>query len=87
MTAKLPKEASRAIEKVWEIPEAIARWARRDLNPGPRDYESPALTAELQAPSMKAKRVTCGRRGKRQHHSTQIRETRRRSALTMAEKF
>ena len=25
-------------------------WARRDLNPGPRDYESPALTAELQAP-------------------------------------
>ena len=24
-------------------------WARRDLNPGPRDYESPALTAELQA--------------------------------------
>jgi hypothetical protein len=27
----------------------IQRWARRDLNPGPRDYESPALTAELQA--------------------------------------
>ena len=24
-------------------------WARRDLNPGPRDYESPALTAELRA--------------------------------------
>ena len=27
----------------------VPRWARRDLNPGPRDYESPALTAELQA--------------------------------------
>ena len=25
-------------------------WARRDSNPGPRDYESPALTAELRAP-------------------------------------
>ena len=24
-------------------------WARWDLNPRPRDYESPALTAELQA--------------------------------------
>jgi hypothetical protein len=24
-------------------------WARRDLNPQPRDYESPALTVELQA--------------------------------------
>ena len=24
-------------------------WARRDLNPQPRDYESPALTIELQA--------------------------------------
>ena len=28
---------------------AIAWWARRDLNPQPRDYESPALTIELQA--------------------------------------
>ena len=26
-----------------------AWWARRDLNPQPRDYESPALTVELQA--------------------------------------
>jgi hypothetical protein len=26
-------------------------WARRDSNPGPRDYESPALTAELRARS------------------------------------
>ena len=24
-------------------------WARSDLNRGPRDYESPALTAELRA--------------------------------------
>ena len=24
-------------------------WARQDSNLGPRDYESPALTAELQA--------------------------------------
>ncbi len=27
----------------------ILWWARRDLNPQPRDYESPALTVELQA--------------------------------------
>ena len=27
-------------------------WARRDLNPQPRDYESPALTVELQAPEL-----------------------------------
>ena len=27
----------------------ILWWARRDSNPRPRDYESPALTAELQA--------------------------------------
>ena len=26
-----------------------AKWARWDSNPRPRDYESPALTAELQA--------------------------------------
>src|SRR5579884_1650291 len=26
-------------------------WARRDSNPQPRDYESPALTVELQARS------------------------------------
>jgi hypothetical protein len=25
------------------------KWARQDSNLGPRDYESPALTAELQA--------------------------------------
>ena len=33
-----------------QLREIFSRWARRDLNPGPRDYESPALTAELQAP-------------------------------------
>ena len=32
---------SKQSRKVW--------WARRDSNPGPRDYESPALTAELRA--------------------------------------
>ena len=39
----------------WEMPESSWRaivvqwWARRDSNPQPRDYESPALTVELQA--------------------------------------
>ena len=28
---------------------AFISWARQDSNLGPRDYESPALTAELQA--------------------------------------
>ena len=27
----------------------MRNWARQDSNLGPRDYESPALTAELQA--------------------------------------
>jgi hypothetical protein len=30
-------------------PEIFRGWARQDSNLGPRDYESPALTAELQA--------------------------------------
>jgi hypothetical protein len=30
-------------------PETPSGWARQDSNLGPRDYESPALTAELQA--------------------------------------
>ena len=30
-------------------PERFRGWARQDSNLGPRDYESPALTAELQA--------------------------------------
>ena len=29
--------------------ESLPGWARQDSNLGPRDYESPALTAELQA--------------------------------------
>jgi hypothetical protein len=41
------------------------QWARRDLNPGPRDYESPALTAELQARVLRQDQIcndgaTCG---------------------------
>ena len=30
-------------------PESFRGWARQDSNLGPRDYESPALTAELRA--------------------------------------
>ena len=30
-------------------PQIFRGWARQDSNLGPRDYESPALTAELQA--------------------------------------
>jgi len=30
-------------------PQSLRGWARQDSNLGPRDYESPALTAELQA--------------------------------------
>lgn len=37
----LSEDRARAHVKAW--------WARRDLNPQPRDYESPALTVELQA--------------------------------------
>jgi hypothetical protein len=29
--------------------QSEVEWARQDSNLGPRDYESPALTAELQA--------------------------------------
>ena len=32
----------------WQ-PRSLRGWARQDSNLGPRDYESPALTAELQA--------------------------------------
>jgi hypothetical protein len=32
------------------VNNASVDWARLDSNQGPRDYESPALTAELQAP-------------------------------------
>ena len=30
-------------------PRSLKWWARPDLNRGPSDYESPALTAELRA--------------------------------------
>ncbi len=40
--------ASRSLENV-NVGHGQSWWARRDLNPRPRDYESPALTAELQA--------------------------------------
>ena len=31
---------------------SVGWWARRDSNPQPRDYESPALTIELRAPEI-----------------------------------
>ena len=34
-------------------------WARQDSNLGPRDYESPALTAELQAHLPMKNGVSC----------------------------
>ena len=46
------KEATSQVAFQW--------WARWDLNPRPRDYESPALTTELQAQTliMRSKTVT-----------------------------
>ncbi len=41
------------LDRQFSQKKALTWWARRDLNPGPRDYESPALTAELQALVMK----------------------------------
>jgi hypothetical protein len=45
------------VEKGWKISSRMRRprflerwWARQDLNLGPTDYESAALTAELRAP-------------------------------------
>ena len=35
-------------------------WARRDLNPQPTDYESAALTVELQAPLLHSQRENEG---------------------------
>ena len=47
------------LDRAWKSRNAAAtpqfdgnrskKWARLDLNQGPRDYESPALTAELRA--------------------------------------
>src|SRR5213075_2505706 len=38
------------------------KWARQDSNLGPRDYESPALTAELQAQHKEQKHVMIKRK-------------------------
>jgi hypothetical protein len=40
-------------------PESFRGWARQDSNLGPRDYESPALTAELQAHLPMSNGVSC----------------------------
>ena len=40
-------------------PESFRGWARQDSNLGPRDYESPALTAELQAHLPMKNGVSC----------------------------
>jgi hypothetical protein len=55
LTARMRLPASRREFEVEKIsaargdPEIFRGWARQDSNLGPRDYESPALTAELQA--------------------------------------
>jgi hypothetical protein len=40
-------------------PKSFRGWARQDSNLGPRDYESPALTAELQAHLPMENGVSC----------------------------
>ena len=37
-----------------ELPEALLKWALRDSNPEPTDYESVALTIELRAPCIQS---------------------------------
>jgi hypothetical protein len=55
LTARMSLPDSRRELEVEKIsprrgsPEIFRGWARQDSNLGPRDYESPALTAELQA--------------------------------------
>jgi hypothetical protein len=55
LTARMRLPGSRREFEVEKIspgrggPESFRGWARQDSNLGPRDYESPALTAELQA--------------------------------------
>ena len=53
LTARMRLPGSRREFEVEKISPAwrpeIRGWARQDSNLGPRDYESPALTAELQA--------------------------------------
>src|SRR5678816_4411439 len=47
------RKTSEALHRIDNRKSAIEnrklKWARQDSNLGPRDYESPALTAELQA--------------------------------------
>src|SRR5947209_9711248 len=44
------RSVHRGLIRRWLRPNnRLANWARQDSNLGPRDYESPALTAELQA--------------------------------------
>jgi hypothetical protein len=44
-----PASSPPALRSGMTAPKAFGAWARQDSNLGPRDYESPALTAELQA--------------------------------------
>src|SRR5215213_5732981 len=44
-----PRRDENAVPKLSPHHQRAKNWARWDSNPGPRDYESPALTAELQA--------------------------------------
>jgi hypothetical protein len=42
--------APRSSSIAYRLNDKVGWWARQDLNLGPTDYESAALTAELQAP-------------------------------------
>ena len=42
-------EKKSSIADLLRLTSDLWNWARQDSNLGPRDYESPALTAELQA--------------------------------------
>ena len=48
-TGKVNLEVKKIVEPRRGVPENFRGWACQDSNLGPRDYESPALTAELQA--------------------------------------
>jgi hypothetical protein len=71
---QFPQNFPRIPSYTWFF-EDFRWWARRDLNPGPRDYESPALTAELQARLARcAEGVVVGEpeSGKLKYHMGQI---------------
>jgi hypothetical protein len=46
---KMSKALHRIDNRKSTVENRKLKWARQDSNLGPRDYESPALTAELQA--------------------------------------